>query len=127
MFLILAPSNLLGVEQIGNGGDISRNAVEVVILHAKGVSSGSSTVVWLRRMRDGVVVGQGDTLGGEPFEIDITSGGLVISVLHPDLVETIECKALDIAFWREWLDSGSRRMNRRGRGFKGRLGGARSI
>lgn len=36
--LVLAPRDLLGVEQIGDGGNIGRDLLEIIIVHAKVVT-----------------------------------------------------------------------------------------
>jgi hypothetical protein len=59
VLLVLAPGNALGVEQISNSGDIGGNLVEVVIVHAKGVTTSSRAVVRLRWVGDSVIVGPG--------------------------------------------------------------------
>lgn len=57
VLLVLAPRDTLGVEKINNGGDIFRDLVEVVIVHSKGVTTGSGTVIGLRRVRQSIEVG----------------------------------------------------------------------
>lgn len=57
-FLIFRPRDALGVEQINDGGDVRRDVMEVVIVHAKIVPSHRRAIVWLRRVGGGPVVGQ---------------------------------------------------------------------
>lgn len=40
VLLVFSPGNLLGIEQIRDGGDIGGHLVEVVVVHAKGVTTG---------------------------------------------------------------------------------------
>lgn len=50
MFLVLSPGNMLRVEQVGDGRNVGRDLVEIIIVHAKSVSSGGSAVVGLGGM-----------------------------------------------------------------------------
>lgn len=78
VFLIFSPGNLLGIEQIRDGGDIGGHLVEIITVHSKVVTTGRSTVVRLRRVSDTPVVAQCDALFGEILLVGITSGGGVI-------------------------------------------------
>lgn len=78
VLLVLAPGDLLGVEQVGNGGDVGGQLVEVVVVHAEGLTGGGGTVVGLRRVSQGEVVGEEDTLLSQLGEVGIVRGGLVI-------------------------------------------------
>lgn len=78
ILLVLTPSNVLGVEEIGDGGDIGWDLVEVVVVHAKVVTRSGSTVVGLRGMSDSKVVGQQNSLLGQLGQVLIQSGGLII-------------------------------------------------
>jgi hypothetical protein len=57
VLLVLAPRDTLGIEKINNGGDIFRDLVEVVIVHSKGVTAGSGTVIGLRGVSQSIEVG----------------------------------------------------------------------
>lgn len=78
VLLVLSPRNGLGIEQIRDGGDIRRQLMEIVIVHAENVAAGRGTVVRLRRVRQCEVVRQEDSLRGQLGEIRIVSGGLVV-------------------------------------------------
>ena len=94
--LVLGPRDALGVEQINNGGDVGREEVEIIIVHAEVVTGGGSAVVWLGRMGCGEVVSQGDALGGQVLLVWVAGSSAVVDVLEPYLVETLERLALDI-------------------------------
>lgn len=78
VLLVLAPSDLLGVEHIGNGGDVGGQLFKVVIVHAEGITGGGGSVVGLRGVSQGKVVGQEDTLLGQLGEVLIIRGSLVV-------------------------------------------------
>lgn len=82
VFLVLAPSNVLGIEQIGHGRHVGWDLVEVVVVHAKGVTTSFSAVVGFRGMSDGVVVGQEDSLRGQPFLVLIGSSVFIVLVIQ---------------------------------------------
>lgn len=116
VLLVLAPRDALGIEQISDGGDVGRNLVEVVVVHAKGVTTSSSAVVRLRRVGHSVEVGpenlkfsmalhcggrdvdhlQQDTLAGQPLHVGVRGSILIVNVLQPDLVEPVESQTLNI-------------------------------
>lgn len=57
MLLVLGPRNALSVQQISNGRDVLGHLLEVIIVHAKGVTTSGSTVVRLGRMCDCIEIG----------------------------------------------------------------------
>jgi hypothetical protein len=61
-FLVLSPRDSFSVQQVHDCGDIGRNGVEIVIVHAEVITSSSGAIVGLRRMCDGPVVGKSNTL-----------------------------------------------------------------
>lgn len=76
--LVLTPRDALDVEQIGNGGHIGGDLVEIVVVHTKVVTSSRGNVVGLRRVGGGKVVGQEDTLLGELSKVGIIGNGFVV-------------------------------------------------
>lgn len=78
ILLVFTPSNLLGVKQIGDGGDIGGNLVEVVVVHTEGVTSSGRTVVGLGRVCHRMVVGEQNTLLSELGEVLIVGSGFKI-------------------------------------------------
>lgn len=78
VLLVFTPGDLLGVEQIGNGGDIGGNLVEVIVVHTEGVTSSGGTIVGLRGVGHGVVVGEQDTLLGQLGPVRIASSGIEV-------------------------------------------------
>lgn len=78
VLLVLTPGNLLGVEQIGNGGDVGWQLVEVIVVHAKGITGSGGSVVGLRGVSQGKVVGQEDTLLGQLGEVLVIRSCLVV-------------------------------------------------
>lgn len=70
VFLVVAPRDASVQEKVVDGRDVVWQAKEVVVLHAKVVTSDSSHVVGLRRVSDGEVVGQSDTLLSEEVKVD---------------------------------------------------------
>ena len=90
VLLVLAPGNLLGIEKIGNGRNIGRNLVKVVVVHAESVTSCRGSIVGLRWMGHRVVVGEQDTLLSQLGEVLIASGGL--EVLRGSVYMDIEKK-----------------------------------
>lgn len=69
VLLVKTPRDTVVLEQVNDSRDIARVAVEVIVLHAKVVTSDGGHVVGLRRMSDAKVVGQGDALGSEPSKV----------------------------------------------------------
>lgn len=57
------------LKKINNGGDIKVDHIEVIVLHAEVVTRHSRHIITLRRVADGVVIGQGDTLSRERREV----------------------------------------------------------
>lgn len=55
---VLAPGDVLGVEQVGDGRDVCGDGVDVVVVHAEGVAAGGGAVVWFGWVGDGPVVVQ---------------------------------------------------------------------
>lgn len=123
MLLVLGPRDFLGLEQVHNSSNVGRGLVKIVVVHTEGVTTSGGAIVWLRRVSGRKVVGQGDSLGclsldghtepgsarltGKEILVWVTSGGGVIDVLHPDLVESLESNTLDIAHWGQAEGSGS--------------------
>lgn len=73
--LVLAPSNTLGVEQVGNGGDVGGDLAPVIVVHAEVITTSGGTVVGLGGVSNGEVVGQENTLLGQGLEVLVRSGG----------------------------------------------------
>lgn len=90
------PGDLLGAKQIGNSGHIRGNLVEIVVVHAKVLTTSRGAVVGLRGVCHSIVVGEQDTLRRNLGEVGVASDGLVILVLEPDVDETVESQTLDI-------------------------------
>lgn len=86
-----------------------------IVVHAKIITTSGSAVVGLRRVSDGKVVGQENTLLGQSLEVLVRSGGVKVLRLHvssrsscflgqmithgvldPDVNEAIERETLDI-------------------------------
>lgn len=116
--LVLGPGNALGVEQIRNRGDVGWEEVEIVVVHAEVVTGSSSAVIGLAGMSCSEVLAQGDPLAGKVLQVWVASGGAVVDVLQPYLVEALECLALHVRDGREhWrgslssLDGRERRLN----------------
>jgi len=65
VFLVLAPRDVLRIEQVRDGRDVGRKLDKVVMVHTPGITTGGGAVVGLRRMGEGPEVAQGDTLLGE--------------------------------------------------------------
>lgn len=75
---VLAPGDTPGVEEIGNGGDIGGDLVPVVVVHAEVVTGGGSTVVGLRGVSSGKVVGQQNALLCELGKVRIVGSSLEV-------------------------------------------------
>lgn len=69
VLLVVAPRDATVLEQVDDGRHVEVGRVEIIILHAKVVTGNSRHVVGLGRMSDTIVVGQLDTLLGEPGEV----------------------------------------------------------
>lgn len=65
MFLVLGPSDFLGVEQICDCRDVGWNFNEFVVVHPKVIATGRGTVIGLGGVRDSPVIAQGETLLGQ--------------------------------------------------------------
>lgn len=78
MLLVLSPSNSLGVEEVGNGGHIGGNLIEVVVVHAEVVTTGRGAVVGLRRVSSSKVVGQKNALRRKLREVLVSGSGIVV-------------------------------------------------
>lgn len=76
--LVLTPRDTLNIEEINDGGDVSWESVEVVIVHAEVVTSSSGGVFWLGRMSSSKVAAEGDTLLGKELQIWVRSGLAII-------------------------------------------------
>lgn len=81
ILLVLSPRNVLGVKQIGDGGDVIGFLLEVIIVQAEVVTSSRGKVIGLRRVGGSEVVCEENTLLGQCREIDIVGGGLVVLLL----------------------------------------------
>lgn len=57
VLLVLCPRDALGVEKIHHRGDVCGDGEEVVVVHAKVVTTDHGTVIWLGWMCGGPVVG----------------------------------------------------------------------
>lgn len=77
-FLVLAPCNSFGVEQVGNCRHIGRDLVEVVIVQSECIPAGGGAVVWLRRVRHSPVVGQEEAFLGEFGETGSEGGSVEV-------------------------------------------------
>lgn len=64
MLLVLRPRNGLLVQQVSDGGNISRGLVEVIIVHAKSVTTNCREVVGLGRVSEGIELGPGVLVSG---------------------------------------------------------------
>lgn len=65
ILLVDAPAHLGGLEEIDDGLRIGVDALEVVIDDTEGASTASRHVVWLRRVRYGVVIAEQNALRRE--------------------------------------------------------------
>lgn len=97
VLLVLRPGNTLILQQIDDAGDIARNLVEIIIVHAKVVTTNRGNVVGLTRVSDSVVVAQRDAFLGQPGKVGIASSFVIVGVLEPDSNEAIEHLAFDVA------------------------------
>lgn len=68
IFLILAPADSFSFEQIHNSLHRCIDCSGAIRGEPVGATSGNCDVVWLTRVRDGPVVGKGNSLGGNPFK-----------------------------------------------------------
>lgn len=64
MLLVLSPRDGLLVQQVSDGGNISRGLVEVIIVHAKGITTNCREVVGLGRVSEGIELGPGVLVSG---------------------------------------------------------------
>lgn len=78
VFLVLAPGDVLRIEQIRNSRDVGGKFDELVMVHTPGITAGRGTVVGLRRVREGPEVAQGNTLFGELGEVRVICGGFIV-------------------------------------------------
>lgn len=78
VLLVLCPGDLLGVQQVDDGGDVGWNAVVVVVVHAERVTACGGAVVGLRGVGDGEEVCERDPLRGEPFLVAVRGGVVVV-------------------------------------------------
>lgn len=78
VFLVLAPGDVLRVEQIRNGRDVGGKLDKLVMVHTPGITTGGGAVVGLRRVREGPEVGQGDTLLGQLGEVGVFGSGFIV-------------------------------------------------
>jgi hypothetical protein len=69
ILLILGPRDTLVLKEINNGRDVSIDLAEVIVLHAKVVTTDSSNVVGLTGMRDSMVPSESDSLGCQPLQV----------------------------------------------------------
>ena len=128
VLLVLAPADALGVKQVNDGRHIGVDEVEVVVVHAKVVTTNCSHVVRLGRVRHSEMVAESDTLGGQPGKIryrrelilgafrqsqlakgevhTVSGSELIVGILEPDDCEAVEHLALDIARGAEALCGG---------------------
>lgn len=109
--LVDLPGDVLGVEQVGDGGHVGRNLVPVVVVHAKVVTTSGSTVVGLRGVGDGEVVGEQDTLLGQLREVGVGSNVLKVGVFEPDVDEAVEGQTLNVRGRAQGLGGGSSRFH----------------
>lgn len=114
-FLILGPGDTLGIQKINDGGYIGRDCMEVIVVHAKGLTTSGRAVVGFGRVGRCPVVRQGDPLCGKRLLVWVAAGSAVVlgviyqqramgqqhlrsyGILEPYLVEPVECNALHIA------------------------------
>lgn len=66
VLLVVAPRDALVLEQVDDGGYVLDYLGEVIVLHPEVVTTDGRDVVGLRRVRDGVVVGERDAMLGYP-------------------------------------------------------------
>ena len=64
MLLVLSPRDGLLVQQVSDGGNISRRLVEIIVVHAKGVTTNCREVVGLGRVSEGIELGPGVLVSG---------------------------------------------------------------
>ena len=57
VLLVLSPRDGLDVQKIRNGRDIGRDLIEIIIVHAKGVTANGRAVVGLRRVSKSIEIG----------------------------------------------------------------------
>lgn len=69
VLLVVAPRDATILEQVDDGRHVEVGRVQVIVLHAKVVTSNVGHVVGLGRVSDTIVVGQLDALLGEPGEV----------------------------------------------------------
>lgn len=89
VFLVLAPGDVLRIEEIRNSRDVGGKLDKFVMVHTPGITTSGGTVVGLRRVREGPEVGQGDTLLGELGEVGVLCGSFI--VLCEDIVVSSRC------------------------------------
>lgn len=59
VLLVLRPRDGLLVQEVSDGGNICRRLVEIIVVHAKGVTTNCREVVGLRRVGEGIELGPG--------------------------------------------------------------------
>lgn len=104
--MIQSPCDSLVFQQVGDGGDVRRDAVGVVVVDAKVVAANGRDVVGLAGVCDGEVVGQCDALFGQPLEVWVAGGLVVVGVFEPDGNEAVEGAARDEAGGRACIAVG---------------------
>lgn len=137
ILLIFTPGDALVLQQVDNGGDVSINGTDGVIVHAKVVTAMRGDIIWLGRVSDSKIVAERDTLAGQPCQVGfkpvsqclylvsdqlqeregvltIANSHSIVGVLKPDHGETVKRLALDIADRAEGVGLGLLRNGRPG-------------
>lgn len=69
MFLVGTEGDSLVIQQFSNRGNVLWQTDKSVIIQGEVVTTNRGHVVWLRRVSESPVVGQGDTLGSNPSHV----------------------------------------------------------
>lgn len=90
ILLVNLPLQTLSLQKIIDGADIGGDVIVSIIGDTEIGTSSSSDIVWLRRMGNSIGVVKKDTLFSNLLINGKSGGSLVISILEPDLHETLE-------------------------------------